>query len=192
MSTADTKKKQLDQSLDGKTEPNQNNKSDIRKQKEVPVITNDEFEAWCEQLFQVNPESAFFSVTQKYQDRFIPNCLNSKYPPMLPGLFNEEKSKLIFNDLLAYCETINFDFTLDQSRNAEIDTRLQSKNKLWQQLRAGRITASTFKSATCTDPAMPSISLINIICYPNSHFFQTEATKWGLNMEDTARNLFKD
>ena len=40
------------------------------------------------------------------------------------------------------------------------DPRDQSNCRLWFRLRAGRITASRFKSACSTDPASPSLSLI--------------------------------
>ena len=65
-------------------------------------------------------------------------------------------------------------------------TRSQAHSKLWYVYRAGRITASNFKSAVHTNPSNPSTSLIKKICYPQSYKFKTEATQWGLDHEQLA------
>ena len=48
------------------------------------------------------------------------------------------------------------------------------------------------KSACRTDPASPSVSLIDQICYPVKHKFSTEATRWGLENEVTARASYTE
>jgi len=55
----------------------------------------------------------------------------------------------------------------------------QSKSKSWFRFRAGRITASRFKQAVCTNPDQPSLSLLKNICYPEINKFSTAATEWG-------------
>ena len=66
--------------------------------------------------------------------------------------------------------------TADEVEQLEKATRGQSKNKLWMQHRAGRITASRCKDVLLTNPDMPSQTLIKSICYPDAYTFSTEAT----------------
>ena len=71
----------------------------------------------------------------------------------------------------------------------ERETRKQAVSKLYV-YRAGRITASNFKSAAHTSLNNPSSSLIKRICYPQSYKFKTKATQWGIDHEKLARALF--
>ena len=57
---------------------------------------------------------------------------------------------------------------------------------MWHVYRAGRITASNFKSAVHTSPDKPSTSPIKKICYPESNRFTTKATQWGIENEQLA------
>ena len=56
----------------------------------------------------------------------------------------------------------------------------------------GRITASKFKSACCTDPAAPSKSIIMSECYPELFQFSTAATKWGCQHEKLALEIYSE
>ena len=49
------------------------------------------------------------------------------------------------------------------------------------QQRVGQITASNFKTATCTNPTIPSQSLIKRICYPQACTSCTESTRYYLS-----------
>ena len=64
---------------------------------------------------------------------------------------------------------ISYEVTDKEALNLEQATQLQSKCKLWSIHRAGRITASNFKSAVRTDPCNPSLSLVKRLCYPQQH-----------------------
>ena len=92
------------------------------------------------------------------------------------------------------CERVTI--TLNQEEILEIEkaTRDQSHCDAWYAQRSGRITASKMKLACRTDPASPSVSLIdqNLICYPAKHKFSTEATRWGLDSEETARAAYTE
>ena len=57
-------------------------------------------------------------------------------------------------------------------------------------MRTGRITASRFKSASRTNPASPSISLIMAVCHPEINKFKNAATHWGCEHEKTARDKY--
>ena len=65
----------------------------------------------------------------------------------------------------------------EQVAKLERETRGQSSNKSWFLHRAGRITASNFRSVVVTNPCTPSQSLIKRICYPEAFKFKTAATK---------------
>lgn len=74
----------------------------------------------------------------------------------------------------------------------EEKTRDQARSRLWFRMRSGRITASRFKCACCTNPASPSLSLIMAICHPETTKFKTTATCWGCGHESTACAKYKN
>ena len=80
----------------------------------------------------------------------------------------------------------------EQARAVELATHEQSNSKLWYRFRAGRITASKMKTACCTDPTLPSQTLIKTVCYPESYKFSLSATVWGCQHEKYARDIFVD
>ena len=59
----------------------------------------------------------------------------------------------------------------------------QAKSKQWFRFRDGRITASRFNQAVCTNPDQPSFSLLKGVCYPEMNKFITTATEWGCQHE---------
>ncbi len=66
-----------------------------------------------------------------------------------------------------------------------------SQNHLYGfRMRTGRITASRFKSAACTNPASPSISLIMSICHKEMMKFKNAATCWGCEHEELGTRAF--
>ena len=80
----------------------------------------------------------------------------------------------------------------EQAKAVELATHEQSNSKLWYRFRAGRITASKMKTACCTDPILPSQTLIKTVCYPESYKFSSSATVWGCQHEKYARDIFVD
>ena len=101
-------------------------------------------------------------------------------PPLLSDVYRPEYLELQYDKLLQVCEEFYnlMEISPEQINNLEIATKEQSKTKLWFQYRAGRVTASKSKSATCTDPARPSISLIMSVCYPEAYKFTSSATRF--------------
>ena len=89
------------------------------------------------------------------------------------------------------CETCNIDVPQQQSEAVELNTKLQSKPRLWFGMRTERITASCFKAASHTNPAAPSISLIMSVCYPEMSQFTTAATLWGVSMRKVRERSMK-
>ena len=134
------------------------------------------------------------SLVPKYCETYVPLCEQEILPKPLTDLFKEEYLDLSYPDLLACCESCydGLTITTEQSKAVEQKTKQQCGSKVWFQQRAGRITASRFKAAACTDIAQPSQSLIKAICYPKNHLFKTRATAWGCEHERTARDAYID
>ena len=68
----------------------------------------------------------------------------------------------------------------------EKDTIEQSKGTNFFRHRAGRIGASQSKSASHSNPALPSQSLIQTICYPELNRFFSKAVQHGCDHENDA------
>ena len=105
-----------------------------------------------------------------------------------------DKLSSTYSDLvhLAQAKMSSYKITNEEIQNLEQATQLQSKCRLWSAHRAGRITASNFKSAVRTDPCKPSVSLVKKICYPQQHVFSNSATRWGCEHEATTVEEFLD
>ena len=86
----------------------------------------------------------------------------TKLSTPLSSLFNERCSELLYPELLVECEEAfeRIQVSESQAKNIEIATRDQAQSKVWFMCRTGRVTASKFKSAACTNMAQPSQSLI--------------------------------
>ncbi|KAM4537015.1 uncharacterized protein PAE49_021422 [Odontesthes bonariensis] len=93
---------------------------------------------------------------------------------------------------MAECEKAFSALTIteEQAEHIERETRLQAKAKLWFSMREGRIIASMFKDSVRTNPASPAKSLIRQICYPETKKIATEATRWGCDNEEQARQCY--
>ena len=102
----------------------------------------------------------------------------------MSDLFHVKNVELSLEELQEMCKTVIFTVTQNQVENVENSTRLQGKSSKWNYFKSGRITASKFRSACCTDMVSPSKSLIKNICYPVK--IQTEATEWGCEHEKHA------
>jgi hypothetical protein len=97
----------------------------------------------------------------------------------MSSYFSAEKMDLPFSDLIEQCDAVfnSLSVTSEQAQNLEMKTREQSKSKLWNKYRAGRVTASIFKQVSMSDPSNPSISLIKKVCYPDTIKFHSNATR---------------
>ena len=129
---------------------------------------------------------AILSLVPKYSDRYVPLCEQGVLPPPLTNMFKADYMQLSYPELLKECEEVFTTSvpTLKQCESIEERTRGQSACKIWFQQRAGRVTASNFKSAACTNPAQVSHSLVLSICYPGKQFFSIQTT-WGKEHEPT-------
>ncbi len=110
----------------------------------------------------------------------------------MSSLFDEKYLELPYHELLVKCEEVfeTIQVSTVQARHIQIATQNQAQSRVWFIYRAGRVTASRFKSAVCTNVAQPSQSLIKTICYPDRHKFTSLATTWGCEHEKTARDAY--
>lgn len=107
-------------------------------------------------------------------------------PQKLQDLYKLQYERFSLDDLLA----VNMTITLSKEEKKAAVTRSQSKSPDRHSYRAGRITASNFKSACATSMNKLSLSLIKQICYPRKRIFKTADVKYGLDQEDTARKSY--
>jgi len=86
-----------------------------------------------------------------------------------------------YDELVTIAEDTKRTYTItpDQIIKLEESTRFQAKCKLWENYRAGRITASNLKAVVSTSAANPAKSLIKKLCYPEACKFSSAATTWG-------------
>ncbi|XP_041920947.1 uncharacterized protein LOC121684885 isoform X3 [Alosa sapidissima] len=119
----------------------------------------------------------------------MPKTAKLDMPPLLTCLYSSTRLQLDLPTLLEEGAKIfeELHLTLEQCMLVEEKTREQRKSRWWFDHRAGRVTASAFYEAASTKN-FPS--LIKRICYPRSSHFSTEATRWGLQNEDTARESY--
>ena len=94
------------------------------------------------------------------------------------------------SSLLKVANETELHVTPAQVKAVEAKTRDQAKSRIWFRMRAGRITASKFKSVCYNDPANPSKSLIMSVSYPEVFRFSNEATKWGCQHEQLALEIY--
>ncbi|KAJ4929615.1 hypothetical protein JOQ06_018638, partial [Pogonophryne albipinna] len=153
----------------------------------------DDFKLFCEQLHQSEEQetkpkkSAILSVIEGHSHRYTPKTVQLDLPTPLTSLYQSSRLVLDLPALLEEGAKVfdELNLTPEQCLLVEEKTRKQSRSRVWFEQRAGRVTASSFHEAAKTES---SSSLIKRVCYPRSSQFSTEATRWGLQNEDTAKN----
>lgn len=81
--------------------------------------------------------------------------------------------------------------SIDECRKIAELTYKQASSREWFQYRAGRITASRFKSVCRTKIEKPSMSVVKAICCPLSSRFSTATTIYGCKHEKVALEMYK-
>ena len=153
--------------------------------------TKDQIDAFFSSISKHKP--CCLSLISSYSDKFMPpKCekVTTLLPPSLSNLYSAQNEELTYSELINRCEEVTVNLSREEILQIEKATRDQSHCDAWYAQRSGRITASKMKSVCRTDPASPSVSLIDQICYPAKHKFSTQATRWGLENEETARAAY--
>ena len=99
---------------------------------------------------------------------------------------------LQYPELLEVCSKQEIKLSDDEISQIEKDTRTQSLGSNFFKHRAGSIGASQSKQASHTDPALPSQSLIQSICYPELNKLFSKAIKHGCEHEAQAISAFEE
>ena len=186
--SAKTKKKIFDLSLSSP------NATPVRahnvKGARVPLATQSDMDAFCINLHSTGKRAALLSCLPSFSDEYMPSSLNVRFPTPLTELVDEACYDLNYAQLVHHCQSLLISVTEVQAAAVEKCTQEQATSKMWFRFREGRITASNMKSVCHTDPAQPAISLIRKICHPESMTFSTNATRWGCEHENIAREKF--
>lgn len=95
--------------------------------------------------------------------------INYYFKPEYKHLNNVELSKIV--------QTIRIELTLDDVRFIEEITQDRKKSWYWQKLRAGRVTASKFKSVCEASLADPDVRLLTEICCPEKCVYTSKANQ---------------
>lgn len=143
------------------------------------------------QLFKVG-KPAVLSIVPQFCESYIPRR-PAHIPPPLTSLYDPALLGCTYPQVLDKCEDLFSGISVSEAEAhaIEVNTREQASSTLWFECRAGRVTASRFKSAVRTDPHQPSESLVKTICYPESVKFSTAATRWGCEHERSAISEYK-
>lgn len=189
MSSAKTMKKKLDDKINLPTFITEPPKP---KQKDLVQPTEAEMNSFYAELFRTNTKPVVLSTIEPYCSAYLPRTISEEFPKALSDLYNPTLLHAAKEDVLEHCTNISKTLvvTEEQVRNVEVATRQQSKTKLWNKFRAGRITASKARAAVKTSVTSPAQSLIRSICYPETTNFSTQATMWGCDHEDVAKKEF--
>lgn len=107
-------------------------------------------------------------------------------------LFNEQYLELNYDQLITIISKWKIKINEEQYTAIEKQTREQQKSREWFHQRAGRVTASIFKSVCKTNVEKPSISLIKKIYYPQKFKFKTNETEWGISHEQNAIKSYQE
>ncbi|XP_060085336.1 uncharacterized protein LOC132564723 [Ylistrum balloti] len=186
--SARTKKKTLDNQLAG-TPVTPRSQQELR---EVHPPTEEELTGFLQRLSATGARSVILSVKAPFQKEFIPTPVSANFPLILTDLFNKELLSAGFSEIMIKCKNLKIEVSDQEAANVESATKEQSKSKLWNRFRSGRVTASKMFAVCRTNPAAPSKSLISSICYPTETSFKSVATSWVMDHEHVARTSYKE
>ena len=135
---------------------------------------------------------AILSLIPDFADSYVPKSLSPELPDVLSNLYDKGLVNADYPILLKKAEAIVRQLPAIKKQQALVEerTRGQANSRLWFRMTTGRITASRFYNACHTDPSCPSHSLIMGICHPEMARFNTEATKWGCQHEQVAKEAY--
>lgn len=132
----------------------------------VPHPSHSDMTDFYEGLASLSSKPAILSLIEPHSSNYVPDLLDDELPLCLSGLLKHEYMKYSYSELLKLSQGFTHTVTPEQAEALAIHTHSQAKSSLWFRMRAGRITASNFKSVSHTDESSPSLSLIMSICHP--------------------------
>ena len=151
--------------------------------------TKPEMDAFFSEINKSHKKPVVLSLILPYSSSFV---LKSRTVPTINDLFDNKYLDLTYPELIKVCQEIEIKISKDQIQQIERDTIKQSKGHNFFKHRAGRIGASQSKSASHTNPALPSQSLIQGICYPELNKLCNKAVLHGCRHEQDAINAYEE
>ena len=155
---------------------------------EVPAPSQAEVEEFYSKLSKCNSKPVVLSLVPPYAQSYV---LPSRHIFTVMDMFKKENLELSYNELLKLCQSTSIEITKEKIDQVQKDTISQSSGTNFFKHRAGRIGASQSKAAAHSDPALPSQSLIQRICYPELHKVNTKAVRHGCKHEASAISAFE-
>ena len=188
--SAQTKRKNLEESIASGLAPSPLAASPrVREPRKVIPPSDAELETFFHGLSLGDTKPAVLSLVSPYSDGYIPKQAQIVFPEMLRDLVREDHYKKPFNIVLEHSMAVKLAVCSEQIEAVEKATRAQSNSRLWPLFRAGRVTASKFRTVCHTDPSQPAASCIKGICYPDRHL-TTPAMRWGIKHEKCAKAAY--
>ena len=151
--------------------------------------SSDQLDELYQKLGKCEFKPVVLSLIHPYSDSYI---AKSNRVQTIPDLFDNKFLKMEYHELLKACADVRIELPETDRALIEKDTRKQAGTSLFYRHRAGRIGASLSKQASHTNPAQPSQSLINTICYPKLFTFTSAATEHGCRHERLAITTFEE
>ena len=168
--------------------------NNVVKADATKVPTTQELDSLYKQISGAG-KPVILSLIPGYSEPYIPLYSKGALPNPLTSFFDVKNLELSYHDLLNKCDEFFNAYTITPTlaKAVEEKTKDQARSKIWFHQRSGRVTASKFRSALCTDVTHPSQSLIKAICYPEStSSFKSKATRWGCEHEEQARMEYEN
>ena len=154
----------------------------------VPVPSEEEMDSFYAELNNCKFKPIALSLVTPFADSFV---LKSREIPTVQDLSDPKYQDLEYLELLQVCFEKEIELSEEQRLQIEEDTRSQSQGANFFKHRAGRIGASQSKQASHTNPALPSQSLIQSICYPELNKVFSKAMKHGCEHEELAISAYE-
>ena len=175
------------ENLSNVSSPDNSAKGNVSK--EIPVPSKPEMDTFYAKLSKSCGKPIALSLIPVYADSYI---LKSRGVPTISDLFDKKYLALSYPELLKACQEVDIEITKEQILQVERYTVAQAKGNSFFRHRAGRIGASQSKAACQTNPAMPSQSLIQSICYPELIKLNTKAVIHGCQHEQEAISAYEE
>ncbi|XP_051814464.1 uncharacterized protein LOC127537003 [Acanthochromis polyacanthus] len=188
-STAAAKKRQFDDSVGGVKMPGiRTHAGTVHPCKHSPTLLD------LQPLLAIlnsDTKAVCLSGMEDYYEQDVDPVQPQMQPKSLLCLRDTSKEDCELSVLKQHCEGLVPMTAASESQAALIEgkTRLQHLCKSWYSLRAGRITASNIHVVISSNLSTSAISTINRVCHPQKKA-HTPATKWGVDHEDTARQVY--
>ena len=159
--------------------------------KEIPAPSKAEMDQFFVELSKSKnkPITPEYAHIPEYAGSYV--C-KSRSVPTIKDVLENKYLDLSYPDLLKVCQEIDIKITTEQITQVERDTITQAKGTNFFKHRAGRIGASQCKAACNSNPALPSQTLIQSICYPELNKINTKAVLLGCRHEELAIRAYEE